>query len=91
MRELIQKDPNAHLDYERDWTPWLAADEDTIVTSTWIVPAGMTMTSESHTTTTATVWLSGGTVGESYTVVNRITTAAGRIDDRSWQFVIRDR
>ena len=86
---LIEKDPNATLDYGRDWTLWLAGD--TIVTSTWIVPSGLTMTAESNTATTATVWLSGGTFGSSYTVTNRIITAQGRIDDRSLQVVIRDR
>jgi hypothetical protein len=79
------KDPNATLDYAVDWSRWLAGDE--IAASAWIVPAGLTMVSETSTATTATVWLAGGAAGQSYTVTNRITTVAGRIEDRS--FIIR--
>lgn len=84
------KDPDATVDYERDWSLWMAAG-DTIVTSTWIVPTGLTKTDESNTTTTATVWLSGGAVGETYRVTNRIVTAQNRIDDRSLQIVVCER
>jgi hypothetical protein len=87
---LYQKDPDATLDYKRSWSDWLVAG-DTILTSTWIVPIGLTKTSESNTTTTATVWLSGGTVGQSYEITNRITTAQGRTDDRSIQIVVLNR
>jgi hypothetical protein len=89
--EARLKDPDAVVDYEATWTPWLAEDSDTIVTATWIVPTGLTVTDESHTDTTATVWLSGGTVGQSYVVTSRVTTAQGRTDDRSMLIVVRDR
>ena len=75
------KDPNAILDYSIDWSLWL--DGDTIDTSVWTVAAGITNAADSSTTTTATIWLSGGTAGTSYTVSNRITTADGRTEDRS--------
>ena len=75
------KDADAKLDYQLDWSAWLD-DEDTIATSTWEPSDGLTVEDESHTTTTATVWLSGGTVGAYYTVTNRIVTAAGREDAR---------
>lgn len=76
-------DPDANLDYEYDWSGWLTPVNDTIATSVWIVPDGLTKTDEANTTTTATVWISGGTAGTNYTVTNRITTTNGRIDDRS--------
>ena len=76
------KDPNAVLDYSIDWTRWLAGDQ--IATSQWIVPSGLTKMADSKTASSATVWLSGGSVGQSYTVTNRITTAAGRTEDRSF-------
>lgn len=88
---LYQKDPDAVLDFKQDWTEWLAVTGDTIVTSTWIVPTGITKTTDSNTTATATVWLSGGTAGQSYAVVNRITTTQGRTDDRTMQIAVRDR
>lgn len=78
----VTKDPDALLDYATDWSSWLDTG-DTIASSLWVVPAGLTITAQSHTTTGATVWLSGGTLGERYEVVNRITTAQGRIEDRS--------
>lgn len=95
MPDSFLKDPNAVLNYMVDWAdeekgPWLATGEE-ISTSTWIVPAGITKTDESDTTTTATIWLSGGTVGESYLLTNRITTNQGRIDDRSFRIYVRER
>lgn len=75
------KDPQATLDYSFNWAAWLTID--TIAAVTWTVPSGITQTAAINTTTTATIWLSGGTVGTRYTVVCRITTAAGRIDERS--------
>lgn len=84
------KDPDAVLDWEIDWSAWLDTGE-TIVTSTWIVPDGLTQDSDSSTGTTATVWLAGGTVGTRYTVTNRITTSAGRTDDRSIRISVQDR
>lgn len=79
------KDPQATLDYQVDWTSWLAGD--TIATVTWAVPASITQTLVTQTTTTATIWLAGGTIGTSATIVCHVTTAGGRTDDRS--FLVR--
>lgn len=76
------KDSNATKDYQVDWAKWLVLG-DTIATSTFIVPAGITKQSESNTVTTSTVWLSGGTTGTEYLVVARITTAQGRTEDQT--------
>ena len=78
---LFEKDPNAVLDYTIDWTAWL--DSDTISSSTWIVPSGITEDSSTNDTEITVIFLSGGTAGEIYSVTNRITTAAGRTDDRT--------
>jgi len=83
------KDPNAVLDYSIDWTRWLAGDQ--IAASEWIVPSGLTKMADSKTSTSATVWLSGGTAGQSYIVTNRITTAAGRTEDRSFTIRVEER
>lgn len=87
MADVFTKDPDEVLDYVRDWTSIL--DGDTIATSVWTVPAGITKTTDSHTTTTATIWLSGGTADVDYAVVNRITTAGGRTHDKTLTFNIR--
>lgn len=82
----FEKDPTAVLDYEIDWAggppgPWLATGE-TIVTSTWTLGAGLAEVSDSHTTTSATIWLAPCPVG-TYTATNTITTSAGRTNSRS--------
>lgn len=79
---IYNKDPDAVLDYSVDWAAWLGAD--TIATSTWpVVPAGITKDSDTNDTTSATIWLSGGTAGQTYQITNRIVTAGGRTDDRT--------
>lgn len=83
------KDPDAELDYRLDWSAWL--DGDTISTSTWSADTGITVTTSTSTTATATVWLAGGTLGQAYTVTNRVVTAGGRTDERSFLVVITER
>jgi len=88
------KDPDAVLDYTRDWKatsdPWLA-DAETISTSTWVVPSGITEDSSTNDDTTTTIWLSGGTDGTDYEITNRITTSASRTDDRTFRIQVRER
>ncbi len=76
------KDPSAVLDYVFDWTGWLATGE-TISSYTVTAQSGITLDSDSATDDTVTVWLSGGTSGSRYRVSCKITTNAGRIDERS--------
>lgn len=83
------KDPNAVLDYTIDWTRWLAGDQ--VATSEWLVPTGLTKVGDSKTASSATVWLSGGTAGQSYMVTNRITTTGGRTEDRSFTIRVEER
>lgn len=85
-------DPQAKLDYSIDWGSlgWLVGG-DTLATATWTVPAGITKVSETNTTTTATVWLSGGTVDTDYDVVCHVVTGAGREDDRTLRIQVRQR
>lgn len=94
------KDPNSVLDWKMDWgtgavingvtANWLAASE-TISTSTWTVPAGLTKQSDTHDTNTTTIWLTGGTAGTTYTVVNEIVTNQGRTEDRTLLVFLEDR
>lgn len=95
------KDPDAVLDFGVDWkaltngtgkSDWLAEGE-TITASSWDVPAGITQATPapSFTDTVTTIWLSGGTVGTSYTLTNHVTTSQGREDERSFTILIEDR
>lgn len=79
----FQKDPLAILDYTLDWASFL--NGDTIATVTWTVPAGVASVGQTFSSTTATIWLSGGTAGTSYAVVCLITTVGGRTDERTIQ------
>lgn len=85
----FRKDPSALLDYKVDWSAWLAGD--TISAHTVTVPTGITESSDSHTDTTVTFWLAGGTVRGVYDVTVHITTAAGRQDERTVQVRVEDR
>lgn len=88
---LKTKDPDSVVDYGIDWSSYLASNNDTIASSSWIVPAGLTKASDSHTADHAFVWLSGGTVGSTYQITNRITTAGGRTEDESIHIQIIER
>lgn len=74
-------------DYAIDWSVRL--DEgDTISTSTWVVETGITKDSDTNTTTSTTIWLSGGTAGVEYTLTNRVVTAQGRTHEASFLVTI---
>lgn len=83
------KDENEILDYVIDWTDRLS--EDTITASDWTVPSGLTEDSSTFDASTTTIWLSSGTTGTTYDVLNRITTAAGRTMDQTVRIKIADK
>lgn len=85
------KDPNAKLDYSVDWTLWLAPDSDTLASCSWSVPAGLSLVAQSNTTKVSTVWLASGTAGQAYDITNHIQTAAGRIDERTFTVLVRNK
>ena len=76
------KDPSAVLDYVFDWTGWLATSE-TIVNHTITADMGLVVDSSTENNGKVTVWLSGGTAGINYKVACKITTSAGRTDERT--------
>lgn len=77
------KDPAATLDYAIDWSDWLGDDQ--ILTVLWTVPGGITQITSMFSAAITIIWLAGGTAGTSYTITCHITTARGRIDNRSIQ------
>lgn len=87
MSKYFIKRPGAELDYTVDWSRWL--DGDTITASTWELDDGIENDGDTRTLTSATVWLSGGTDDANYSVTNRIVTAAGRKDARSFTIKVR--
>lgn len=80
------KDPAAVLDYQVDWSAWLAEGET--ITGTPVVEAlGLTVNPEAKSTQTeggkVTFWLGGG-VAETFCDVScQVTTSVGRTDRRT--------
>ena len=87
QKYAAKKDPDSVIDYGRDWIDWLGAD--TIIGSVWFInsdeEAVPTLVDDSsgYNSTSTSVWLSGGTEEVSYDLTNRITTLAGRTEDRT--------
>jgi hypothetical protein len=88
MPDVFVKDPDEVKDYARNWAPVLG--DDTIATSTWTPEAGVTVDSDSHTDTVATMRLSGGTEGEEYGVTNTVVTAGGQTLEFTLHFLIEE-
>lgn len=87
LNTLDAKDPDERVDYGINWR---FRDDDEIVSSTWTVQTGLTKVADPvtgivdpFTSTSTTVWVTGGTAGSSYTALNRITTLKGRIRDKT--------
>lgn len=85
-----KQDPEANLDWIFDWNLWLGEFEF-ISSAQFITDPGITVTNNSSTQKTATVWLSGGTEGQTYRITCRVTTNEGRTDDRSFTLRITNR
>lgn len=90
MTKKYVKDPGAILDYGFDWSQWLAAGE-TIAISEWEVDEGLTGSMEANTSTATQIRLAGGTVGTTYRAINRVTTTAGQVDERTISVRIAER
>jgi len=86
------KDPNAVLDYPIDWSAWLLDVTDTYASHTVVnLTGGLVHDSSSHLNGIITVWLSGGTAGETGSFTVRIVTTDGRTDDRTFYLKIKER
>lgn len=76
-RAVFSQGENSALPYTIDYGPML--NGDTITASTWICRDALAIVA-SNTTTTATATISGSP--GTYAIVNKITTAAGLVDER---------
>lgn len=84
------KDPDATLDYVVDWSDWLDGTDWISGVST-SAQSGITLSTQSFTSTQHTIWLAGGAVGQQYSITSHITTNAGRVDERSFTVRVRER
>lgn len=89
--QVPPKDPDATIKYGIDWSDYLGTEQ--ILSSIWIVDPGLVVESDSYTTTSTAVLLSGGTAGTRYKVTNRITytgTGGNETDDRTIIVPVRE-
>lgn len=87
------KDPVAVLDFATDWSAWLAQGE-TITAHTVTIDGpdtALVLDDHSATDSVVTAWLTGGTLGASYTVTYHVETNQGRTDERHDTVTVRDR
>lgn len=92
-KKTITKSPRAVLDYAFDWTDWLSGNADTITGHVVEVDTESGIVRESSTLSVAKVIaiISGGTLGATGWVRCRITTAGGRVDERTFFIKIKER
>lgn len=88
MRKF-NKTPVALLDWAFDWSNWLLQGES-IQTYELTISDGLTVQSDSNDAQHVVVWLSDGSVGETYKVTCQVTTDQGRIDERACQIVVTE-
>ena len=81
----IDQDVDAESDYPNTWITWL--NGATIAVSFWSADPGITLYNEGVLDDLTVAWLKGGTVGQIYKIVNRVTASDGRVDD--WVFYVR--
>lgn len=86
---MLTKDPNSNVRFYVNWKRWLGTE--VISSSEWVTPDGLTASSPTHTDTVAYVLLSGGVIGNTYKVVNRITTDGGQSEDQTLEIYIRNK
>jgi len=93
---VFVKDPGSTgrpvlIDYMVDWSDWLSASETISASTFYTNSTGISVSSVSNSTDTATVWLQGGTHGTVYRVTNKITTNQSRQDERHIVVRVEDR
>jgi len=87
------KDPSANKDYGFDYHLWMSSG-DTISTSTWSASTATgsastcSITSQSITSHTTVCFVGSGTLGSNDKITNRIVTAQGRTEEKSFDLQI---
>jgi hypothetical protein len=76
------KDPQETLDYRLNWRARVPVG-DKIIESSWTSPSGIIKGISTYTDYTTTLWLSGGTIGTTYSFTNTVITYEGRIMEQT--------
>jgi hypothetical protein len=69
------KDDGDITNWTQSFADEMSSLSDTIASASWVLESGLTKVAESKTTTTASVKVSGGSVGQKYQTTVTITTA----------------
>lgn len=90
---MVEKDPDAELDYTFDWSEWLNGLSLTVANCAWVTPASaISIVNQSHEVTgESTVRVGGGIDGESYEIVNYIENERGEKDNRTLLVTVREK
>lgn len=72
-KNRISKDALSILDFSIDLSDLLQTSE-VVQSSSWSVPTGLTAITNTFDDEITTIWLSGGTINNTYEVVNTVTT-----------------
>lgn len=86
----VFKDPAANLDYEFDWSKWLV-NGDTIASFVVTAAGGVVCGGSGQVSGVVSVMVSGGTADTEASITCRVTTVAGRVDERTLFLSIRQR
>ena len=88
--EIYNQQPSEILDYDVDFTDWLALGdsvESTVVSSK---PTGLIIGITADTTDIPKIWVSGGIDKVRYTISTVATTTQGRSKEVNFQIKIKD-
>lgn len=83
------KDPDSTEDFAFNWVADL--DGDTISTSSFTLPDGLTEVSSTNSAYATQIFVSGGSLDRTYRIVNSIVTAGGREFDKTIRLYVRER
>jgi hypothetical protein len=83
-----RKTPTVDKSFSLNWTSYLGAL--TITASEWDLPAGVAEVDSDFTTTTTSIQLSGGTDGEDYELINRVTLSNTDTEEKTLVIQVRE-
>lgn len=86
------KDPDEVLDYRINWAGRLTSES--VASSSWEITGPDALLVQNSATiedVETVIWLSGGTLGKTYSLTNHIVTSAGREMDQTVTLKIRQK